>query len=89
MFFSDHGSRYDFDDPDEMFRSFLIAQTPGHPQLLPDDATPMNILPRILNAYAAADLPLASEESYWVDQRKIEFHGRRFDPVPWPVVRAP
>ena len=39
--------------------------------------------------YAAADLPLASEESYWVDQRKIEFYGRRFDPVPWPVVHAP
>jgi hypothetical protein len=86
VFFSDHGSRHDFDDTDEMFRSFLLASTPGHPRLLPDDATPINILPRLLNAYAGTDMAVATEESYWVDQRKIEFHGRRFDLVPHAVV---
>jgi hypothetical protein len=65
--FSDHGLRHNPDDRAEMLRSLLLAYTPGHPGLVPDDATPINLLARILNAYQGAAIPLASEESYWVD----------------------
>jgi hypothetical protein len=64
-----------------MLRSLLLARTPGHPGLFPDDATPINMLPRILNAYAGSSLPLATEESYWTDREGIPAHGL-FDVVP-------
>jgi hypothetical protein len=88
VFFSDHGSRLDFGDPDEMLRSFLIANTPDHPRLFPADETPVNILPRILNAYAGTQLPLATEESYWVDYRTLDFEGPALTLIPR-VVQAP
>ena len=64
--FSDHGYRFDFGDHQEALHDLIISYTPGHRGLFPADATPMNILPRILNSYADADLPMASEESYWI-----------------------
>ena len=67
--FSDHGLRIDAADRDEMFRSLFVASTPGMPNLFPDDVTPVNVIPRLRNAYLGAEVPLASEESYWVDPR--------------------
>jgi hypothetical protein len=75
LFFSDHGQRLDFNDPDEMLRSFFIASTPGHPALFPDDVTPVNVIPRLLNEYAGAELPMATEESYWVDLYRLNEKG--------------
>jgi hypothetical protein len=69
--FSDHGHRHNWHDRDEALRSILFARTPGHSQLFPDDATPINILPRIANAYYEAGIPLASEQSYFVDARAM------------------
>jgi len=85
VFLSDHGSRFDIDNPDEMLRSFLVARTPGHPRLFPDDATPVNILPRILNAYAAAAVPLATEESYLVDLVTVQPSGPPVTLIPWVI----
>lgn len=79
---SDHGSRHDQGDRDEMLRSMFMALTPGHVGLFPDDTTPINTLPRILNAYAGARIPLASEESYWLDMRTTEIDGL-FNLEPW------
>jgi hypothetical protein len=73
--FSDHGHRHDLQDPDEMLRSFFIAATPGHPSLFPDDVTPVNLVPRLLNAFAGDTLPLATEESYLVDLRTLSVAG--------------
>jgi hypothetical protein len=84
VFFSDHGSRHDFDDRDEMLRSFFIASTPGQPGLFPDDVTPINIIPRLLNAYAGTNLSMATEESYVVELRTVETTGM-LELVPWPV----
>ena len=36
VFFSDHGGRISAKDLDEWHRSFLLARTPGHPQLFGD-----------------------------------------------------
>ena len=83
IFFSDHGSRHDFDNRDEMLRSFFVSSTPGRPGLFPDDVTPINIIPRLLNAYAGTDLPMATEESYVVDMRTVETTGM-LNLIPWP-----
>jgi hypothetical protein len=82
--FSDHGFRSDSSIPDEMFRSLFLASTPGHPGLFPDDTTPINMLPRLLNTYAGTSLPMATEESYWTDILSIRRDGllnlRRWEP---------
>ena len=83
IFFSDHGSRHDYDDRDEMLRSLFIALTPGRPGLFPDDATPINTIPRLLNAYAGTNLSMATEESYVVDLRTVETSGM-LNLIPWP-----
>lgn len=62
---SDHGFRHWMSDGPETFRSLLLSYTPGHPGLFPDNATPINVIPRILNTYAGASVALATEDS-WV-----------------------
>jgi hypothetical protein len=73
--FSDHGARYDPSDRDEMFRNLFLALTPGRSDVFPDDVTPVNVLPRVLNAYAGSALTLSSEESYWLDDRMATVSG--------------
>jgi hypothetical protein len=81
--FSDHGHRHEYGNHDEMFRSLLLTNTPGQPGLFPTDATPINILPRIRNAYHDAGLPLATEESYFTDMHTVNSLG------PLPVSTEP
>ncbi|NJD29580.1 MAG: LTA synthase family protein [Chloroflexi bacterium] len=82
--FSDHGSRHDLGDRDEMLRNLFVAYTPGRPGLFPSDASPVNIIPRILNAYVGAEIPLATEEAYEIDLATIGTTGY-FPLVPWPI----
>ncbi len=82
VFFSDHGQRHDLDDPDEMLRSLFVSATPAQTGLFPDDVTPVNIVPRLLEAYAGVHLPLAPETFYVVDMRKVETTGI-MDIQPW------
>jgi hypothetical protein len=84
VFFSDHGSRYDFDDRDEMLRSFFVSTTPGRPGLFPADVAPINLIPRLLNAYAGTQMPLATEESYVVDMRTVNATGL-LTLIPWSI----
>ena len=70
---SDHGSRYF--DRSEMLRNLFIAATPGHPDLFAGDVTPINLIPRLLNAYTGTGLPLATEESYEVDLSAVPAKG--------------
>jgi hypothetical protein len=80
VIFSDHGLRHDWENHDEMLRSLLLTHTPGEPGLFPEDASPINMIPRIANAYHAAGMPLAGEESYFVDMETV--HNRGPLPVP-------
>jgi hypothetical protein len=73
--FSDHGFRADWSDQTEMISNLFLARTPGHPGLFPNDTTLINVFPRILNAYAAANLPLATEESYWTNMATLAATG--------------
>src|SRR3954452_9977044 len=75
VIFSDHGTRFWPEDKAEMYRSLFLASTPGHPRLFPDDATPVNVLTRLLNAYTGSSYPLTTEESYWLDTREVDKKG--------------
>jgi hypothetical protein len=68
---SDHGTDTGFDgrdpfasDLDERSSNFLAVRTPGHPGLLPPGTTPINVLPRILNAYLGTELPLHADTTW-------------------------
>ena len=49
--FSDHGTRYRDDVPEEHFSNFFAARTPGFSGLFPEDVSPVNILGRLFEAY--------------------------------------
>ncbi len=72
---SDHGSRYDAANHEESLRSLFVSYTPGHPDLFPDDPTPVDLFPRLLNGYAGTTLPMSSEESYWADLTRTQQNG--------------
>ena len=83
--FSDHGMRLDESDREEMFRNLLLASTPGRPDLYPQDASPVNLLARLANAYTATELPLSSEESYWLPTRSptgLNLNNLKRTPMP-------
>lgn len=60
---SDHGSR--LFDQREAIHNLWAALTPGKPGLFPDAATPVNLFPRLLNAYFSERIPLADNRSYF------------------------
>jgi hypothetical protein len=78
---SDHGHRHDLDDPAEMLRALFLSRTPSHPVLFPASSTPVNVFPRLLNAYFDANLELDEEPTDWVDLRTLDTVGI-MDPVP-------
>ncbi|NJD27513.1 MAG: hypothetical protein FIA92_04380 [Chloroflexi bacterium] len=85
VFFSDHGFRHWLGDGSETFRSLLLAHTPDHPSLFPATSTPVNVIPRILNAYLGTTQPLA-DESFWATTAGAEsyFPLRTFTTEPSP-----
>ena len=66
VFWSDHGFRHFLGNDPETFKSMLLAFTPDHENVFPEDAAPVNIIPRLLNTYLGADLPLAREDVWYV-----------------------
>jgi hypothetical protein len=56
--FSDHGTRADLSDYSEWFLTFFAARAPGHAELFPADARPIEIFPRIFSAYFGDDVPV-------------------------------
>lgn len=65
---SDHGARaWREDDPGEMLRNFFASYTPGAPRLFPDDATPINIFPRLIGQYLDEPVPLLPEKFFLPD----------------------
>jgi hypothetical protein len=68
---SDHGTDTLFNakdplasDLNERSSNFLAVRTPDHPKLLPPGTTPINVLPRILNAYVGSNLPYQSDTTW-------------------------
>ena len=85
VIFGDHGFRHWASDRPEAFQNLFLSYTPGQSGLFPDNATPINIIPRLLNAYVDAGLPLASEESWVVGNSNGYFPLRPWDGVSGPT----
>lgn len=64
VLFSDHGARSSDSPTDEWFRSFFAARTPGHPSIFSADARPIEVFPRLFDAYFDTDLPVPADRSY-------------------------
>jgi Sulfatase len=71
VLFSDHGPDISFDsndplssDLDQRSSNLIAVLAPGHPDLLPDDATTVNIFPMVLNAYLGTDLAI-QPNTFW------------------------
>ena len=75
MVFSDHRFRHDQADRQETTSSLFLSLTPGHRGLFPNSTTPINILPKLLNAYVGCRPSLASEETWWVDMSTLRARG--------------
>jgi hypothetical protein len=54
---SDHGSRYDPDDPQEHFRNLFAARTPGVDDVFPAGTEMVNVFRYLSNAYFETDFP--------------------------------
>ena len=54
---SDHGSRYDPDDPQEHFRNLFAARTPGVDDAFPAGTDMVNVFRYLSNAYFDTDFP--------------------------------
>jgi hypothetical protein len=68
---SDHGTDTAFNaqdplgsDLNERTSALLAVRSPGHRGLLPPGTTPINVLPRVLNAYLGTSLPIRSETTW-------------------------
>lgn len=64
VFFSDHGTRLTPSKPELVFQNLTLSYTPRNPVLLPANATPITLLPRLFNAYLGTDEALAPDISY-------------------------
>ena len=75
--FSDHGPGTGFDpskplesDLVERSSNILAAYSPGHPGLFASATTPVNILPRVFNAYLGMSVPEQPDTTFaWRDSR--------------------
>lgn len=62
---SDHGARaWREEDPGEMLLNFFAAYTPEAPRLFPDDATPINVFPRLIRQYLDEPVPLLPDRFF-------------------------
>lgn len=65
---SDHGARaWREEDPQEMLLNFFAALTPGAPGLFPEDATPINVFPRLIREYLDEAVPLLADKFFLPD----------------------
>lgn len=78
VIFSDHGLRFDGQELDEFFRNFIAVATPGVDEPLPQDSSPVNLLPHLFNAYLRTDLPIRPYEG-WLSSEKPR-DVTRFEP---------
>ena len=45
--------------------NFVAVRAPGQVNLLPENVTLINVLPRIFNAYLGTDLPIREDRTYF------------------------
>ena len=89
LVFSDHGpeARLDWWRPNdagmrERLANFVALYAPGHPGLLPDNVTLINVLPRLFNAYSGPNLVILDDRMYFGFDR-VTRSVRRVESNPW------
>lgn len=70
--FSDHGIRYDIREIDEFFLNFLAVYSPSGQPLLPNDASPVNLLPYLFNEHLGTDLPVRPYEGWCSGEKPFD-----------------
>ena len=78
---SDHGSRFDADDPDEHFRNLFAARTPGAEGVFPAGSHPVNVFRSLSNAYFDTQFPLLPYHAWFSNPLLLDL-------VPWDVAPA-
>jgi hypothetical protein len=86
---SDHGSGIGFDvhdtlhsDLEERTSNLLAVRAPGRPDVLPAGTTPVNVLPRLFNAYFGTQLPLQPDTTWaWRGDSVLDLVEIRKDPT--------
>ena len=78
---SDHGSRFDPDDPDEHFRNLFAARTPGRDNVFPAGTHPVNVFRSLSNAYFGTQFPLLPYRAWFSNPLLLDL-------VPWDVAPA-
>ena len=78
---SDHGSRFDPDDPDEHFRNLFAARTPGRDEVFPAGTHPVNVFRSLSNAYFDTQFPLLPYRAWFSNPLLLDL-------VPWDVAPA-
>jgi hypothetical protein len=63
---SDHGSRSNPADPEEMFHNLFAAYTPGHRGLFGRDTMPVSIFPRLLRTYLGVEVPEPDRRQFFL-----------------------
>jgi len=64
---SDHGSRYDEDDPQEHFRNLFAARTPGAADVFPPGTHLVNVFRHLSNAYFDTDFEPMPYQAWFSD----------------------
>ena len=75
---SDHGSRFDPDDPDEHFRNLFAARTPGVEDAFPTGSHPVNVFRSLSNAYFGTQFELLPYRAWFSNPLLLDL-------VPWEV----
>lgn len=75
---SDHGSRFDPDDPDEHFRNLFAARTPGVEEVFPRGGHPVNVFRSLSNAYFGTQFELLPYRAWFSNPLLLDL-------VPWEV----
>ena len=78
---SDHGSRFDPDDPDEHFRNLFAARTPGEEDVFPAGTHPVNIFRSLSNTYFGTEFPLLPYRAWFSNPLLLDL-------VPWDAAPA-
>lgn len=64
VLWSDHGSLTGLGSEEEAVRNLLVARTPGHSDLFGATPSPVQILPRLLNAYMGEEIAVPDSKSF-------------------------
>lgn len=83
--FSDHGSRANRTPDADWYATLFASRTPGHSNVFPDDARPIEIFPRLFEEYFGDEIPIPEDVDFLAPdgvQMPLEIVPRTATPPP-------